>query len=80
MVRKAPSQNLSLDRDAILDKGGLVSADKTLSKNKWKNILIRFPSDMIDSIDGIVNADGLMTRTSWILQTIKDKLKRNKAA
>ena len=78
MVRKAPSKIPPHDRDAIISKGGLVNADKSVTKNSWKNILIRFPSDMIDSIDNIVKADGLMTRTGWILQTIKEKIKRVK--
>lgn len=46
------------------------------SKKEWMRILLRIKSDFIDYIDESIKDELNATRTSWILETIQERIKR----
>lgn len=61
--------------EEYLEKGGLVAAD-IVKKEKWMRMLLRIRSDAIIDIDKLISNRMGITRTSWILEAIQEKIKR----
>lgn len=73
MVRKLEVKS---NLEKIIEKGGSVSADKTIEKKEWRNFLLRLRQDIFDRIDlDIENRPGL-SKNDWIREAIQEKLKR----
>lgn len=69
-------KDIELERRRIIDRGGS-SAEDYKEKSEWKNICLRIPKEMVTEIDKVVKENIGFTRTSWILQTLQQKLKEN---
>lgn len=73
MVRKLEVKS---NLEKIIEKGGSVSADKSVDKKEWRNILIRLRSDMIQELDNVLNKRIGLSRNAWILEAIQEKLRK----
>lgn len=70
---KSPSQK---EIDEFIGKGGLVSADIKFNKDEWTKFLLRISFDDLKEIDERIKYDREQSRTSWILEAIREKLER----
>lgn len=62
--------------EKVIEKGGHVTADLNIHKPEWTNFTLRIKSSMSKEIDeALKEIDGL-SKTGWILQAIREKLKR----
>ena len=59
--------------DKFIDKGADVKASKD---EKFKNVLIRIPSDLLSQIDEALEEKPWQNRTQWIVDAIDEKLNR----
>ena len=71
-------KNLSphIDIAKLIDKGAPVKEDVIEDSQKWVNINLRIPKEMLNEIDSAVEECIGITRTGWILQTLQKELKR----
>lgn len=68
-------KDLEKKRREFIEKGGDVASDH---QSEWTNINLRIKTDMINKIDGIVKNERIgMNRTSWILEAIQEKFKKD---
>lgn len=71
-------------REKFISGGGLVQADiiqekkeiPSKQKDDWTRLLLRIRTNVLETIDGLVQDRMGMTRTGWILEAIQEKLKR----
>lgn len=70
-VSKSKQENLEKLREEFIAK-----ADKSSIKNEWMRILLRIKSDDVQQIDEEIKSRMGMTRTSWILEAIQEKLQK----
>jgi hypothetical protein len=71
MLRK---KHAELNVEEIINKGAGVAADKEKPK-KWVNFTLRIRSDLLEKIDKELESRVGMSKTSWILEAIQEKLK-----
>jgi hypothetical protein len=57
----------------VIDKGSDVSFDK-ISNREWINFSLRIRKDLLKGIDSAIEKRIGMTKTSWILEAIQEKL------
>ncbi len=68
-------------RKEILNKGAEVCADKislierSLEKQEWSFMTLRIPKDLITRVDEIIKKDPPHSRTSWIINAVRKRLK-----
>jgi hypothetical protein len=74
-LEKPIDKDLESRRKSFIENASYCSTEK---KDTWKMINIRITSQMIDEIDEIIQTERIgMNRTSWILEAIQEKLKRD---
>lgn len=76
-IKKAPKKILPSEIENVINKGGSVKSDKQFEK-LWRMINLRIPAEVIREIDVILKDRYMMTRTSFILEAIDEKLKASK--
>ena len=77
-VRKPLEKSIREDEiDALIDKGAHVKNDEANSRDEWTNINLRIPKRMLGKINITLSSRIGMTRTSWILEAIQEKLERD---
>lgn len=69
-------QQVTVNVDALIDKGAKVKEDRIDEGKKWVFINVRIPIDMLDNVDDAVDNRVGISRTGWILEAIHEKLKR----
>ena len=73
-LEKPIDKDLESRRKQFIENAAYSCSEKN---DTWKNINLRITSQMIDEIDGIIQNERIgMNRTSWILEAIQEKLKR----
>lgn len=70
--KKEPNEK---EIEKYLEKGGLVPSDIE-KKEKWTRMLLRIRTDALIDIDKLISNRMGITRTSWILEAIQEKIKR----
>lgn len=65
------SEDLEKERQRFISK-----AEKKKDKMEWVRILLRIRGDFIEYIDESIEGELNATRTSWILKTIQDRIKK----
>jgi hypothetical protein len=59
--------------DRFIDKGADV---KTKKESKFKNVLVRIPSEILEEISNLIKIKPELNRTLWIIEALREKLKR----
>ena len=68
-------------RKEILNKGAEVCADKiplietSIEKKEWSFMTLRIPKELIGKVDEIIKKDPPHSRTSWIINAVRKRLK-----
>ena len=75
MVRKL---EIKSNLEKIIDKGGSVSADKT-NDTKYHIMSLRIHAELNERINILLKNSFGISKTSWIMQAILDKLRREES-
>ncbi len=62
--------------EQVIEKGADVASDKIKDDKSWAIFSLRLRSDISDKIDKVLEKRIGMKKTSWILEAIQEKLKR----
>lgn len=63
-----------IDIEKLINKGAKVKEDND-NENKWTYVNLRLPLQMLNQIDELLKEDVELTRTGWIRDAIRRKLK-----
>lgn len=81
-LAKKPKKVDEAQIEAIINKGGTVGEEepkrKSTSKKKLQRVHVRIPESFLEEIDEAVEKRIGMSRNSWILEAIQEKLKNIK--
>lgn len=79
--KPAASEDPVVDIDALIHKGGSVAGEGgSTGKQKLIPVMLRLPPTMLANVDEAVQARLVPTaRTTWIMEAIVEKLKREEA-
>lgn len=66
-------KNIDLEKNRFIKRGGSVNSEN----DKWTNICLRIPKEMVIDIDMIIEQSIGITRTGWILRTLQEKLRKD---
>jgi hypothetical protein len=69
----AVKKRVNASVESFIDRGADVKAKKDAG---FKNILVRVPVDVLDEISALIRAEPELNRTLWIVQALREKLKR----
>lgn len=59
--------------DNFIDKGADVKANRSKG---FKNVLVRIPNNVLDEISDLIKIKPELNRTLWIVEALREKLKR----
>ncbi len=62
--------------EQVIEKGADVTSDKKIDKENWVIFSLRIRTDLLEKIDNRLHNRLGMKKTSWILEAIQEKLKR----
>ena len=68
-VKKKILKNVS----TFIEKGADVKAKKG---SKFKNVLVRIPTEILEEISFLIKMKPELNRTLWIIEALREKLKR----
>jgi hypothetical protein len=68
----AVKKKVSPQVDSFIDKGAEV---KAIKESGFKNILVRIPTSILNSLDEWIDHKPWINRTQWIVGAIHEKLK-----
>lgn len=67
-----------IDVEALIDAGAKVKEDLKKDQKEWVIINLRISSNMLQEVDEAVNKRVGITRTGWILESIHEKINKEK--
>ena len=77
MVLKKKIEKSRDDFEEIISRGGHVKSDQEKIKKKWVVMTLRITEDLIEDVEKNLEERVGMSRNSWILEAIQEKLKRS---
>jgi hypothetical protein len=69
------------DIDAVINRGGASAASQGVEREKERIFNLRVPERMVEQVDALrKKRTGKISRNTWILEAIEDKLERDQSS
>lgn len=76
-MKKIEKQKIEESKDIEKERKKFINnAEKNKKDKKWTRMLLRIRSDFLEHIDESIKDKLNSTRTSWILETIQERIKK----
>lgn len=77
LMKKIEKQKIEESKDIEKERKKFINnAEKNKKDKKWTRMLLRIRSDFLEHIDESIKDKLNSTRTSWILETIQERIKK----